>query len=84
MPSANNVIYLKDFKHPNQQALIDHIGAQAFDLLRDSAAEMKLPMREVIAEHMLGLSLVMASVEGSNTAKEVLNSIAEQIDNIHD
>lgn len=79
MQPTNKVVSLTDFKRQSTQELIDDIGARAFLFLRDAADEMGLPMKDVIVEHMLGLTLVMAAVEGKQEAHKVLEQIGKQL-----
>lgn len=61
------------------QQIIDDIGAQAFLFIRDASEEMGVPIKEVIVEHMKGLALVMAAVEGEQEVLDVLASISQQL-----
>ena len=79
MPSSSNIVQLNQVKRDSQQEIVDDIGARAFLFLRDAAEEMGVPIKEVIVEHMLGLALVMSSVEGQDTAQAVLKNISEQL-----
>ena len=83
MPSTNNVIQIDSFKRTNdaltQQEQIDDIGARAFLLIRNEAQEMGLSIKKVIAEHMLGLTMVIESVEGSVKAKELLTDLESKL-----
>lgn len=76
MSSANNVIHLAAIKKANRQELIDDIGARAFLFLRDEAEAHKLPIKEVIAEHILGMAMVISSVEGEPEAQRILDKIS--------
>ena len=79
MDITGNVVDLTEFKRQTTQELIDDIGARAFLFLRDAADELDLPMKEVIVEHMLGLTLVMSAVEGRGEAQKVLEQISKQL-----
>lgn len=79
MQPTNKVVSLTDFKRQSTQELIDDIGARAFLFLRNAADELGLPIKDVIVEHMLGLSLVMAAVEGKQEAGKVLDDISKQL-----
>lgn len=79
MQPTNKVVSLTDFKRQSTQELIDDVGARAFLFLRDAADELGLPMKDVIVEHMLGLSLVMAAVEGKQETQKVLEQITKQL-----
>lgn len=79
MSSTNNVISLADFRNTGTRELIDDISARAFLFLRDEAEAMNLPMHAVIAEHMLGMALVVEAVEGSAAAKGLLASVADKL-----
>jgi hypothetical protein len=80
MSSANNVISLAEYRKPGMQEVIDDISARAFLYLRDCAAEEEAPMYAVIAEHMLGMALVVQAVEGAAAAKDLLAAIAAKLD----
>jgi hypothetical protein len=62
------------------QEIIDDISARAFLYLRDSAEAEDAPMYAVIAEHILGMALVVQAVEGSSAAKDLLSAIAAKLD----
>lgn len=79
MQPDNKVVQLNEFKRESTQEIIDDIGARAFLFLRDAAEEMNVPIKQVIVEHMLGLSLVMAAVEGREETQRVLTKISKQL-----
>ncbi|WP_183411328.1 hypothetical protein [Litorivivens lipolytica] len=80
MQKNGNVVSLKQHQTATQQAALDDISAQAFMFLREQAQENKLPMRDVLMEHLLGIALVIKAVEGQEESARVLNEIAQQID----
>ena len=79
MQSVDNVVQINEFKRESQQEVVDDIGARAFLFLRDAAEEMDVPIKTVIIEHMLGLSLVMSAVEGKDEALSALDGISKQL-----
>ena len=79
MSSADNVISLADFRSTSTRELIDDISARAFLFLRDEATEMNVPMHSVIAEHMLGMALVVEAVEGTDAARALLAAVADKL-----
>lgn len=79
MASASNIIRLADYRKSDLQETIDDISARAFLFLRDEAEAEDAPMYAVIAEHMLGLALVVEAVEGSDAAKDLLAAIATKL-----
>ena len=79
MSSANNVISLEDFRNATSREIIDDISARAFLFLRDEAEDLEVPMHAVIAEHMLGMALVVEAVEGSDAARSLLAAVAEKL-----
>lgn len=79
MKTTNNVVNLNSFKRSSQQELIDDIGARAFLLIRNEAEALGIPVRDVITEHMLGMALVIESVEGAESAQQVLSSIGDKL-----
>ncbi len=76
---ADNIVQLNRFKRDSQQEIIDDIGARAFLFIRDEAEAMGVPIKDVIVEHMLGLALVMSSVEGEEEARQVLKRVSAQL-----
>lgn len=81
MSSASNVIDLANFRSSTQREIIDDISARAFLFLRDEAEDHNVPMPSVIAEHLLGIALVVEAVEGTAAAKGLLAAIAEKLGN---
>ncbi|WP_101758914.1 hypothetical protein [Oceanicoccus sp. KOV_DT_Chl] len=79
MQSNDNVVQLNAFKRESNQEIIDDIGARAFLFLRDSAEAQGLAIKDVIVEHMMGLALVMAAVEGKQETQKILEKINEQL-----
>jgi len=79
MQKNGNVVSLKNFQSASRQAVLDDISAQAFMFLREQAQENKLPMRDVLLEHLLGIALVIKAVEGQDESARVLQEIAKQI-----
>jgi hypothetical protein len=79
MSSADNVISLADYRSTSTRELIDDISARAFLFLRDEATEMNVPMHSVIAEHMLGMALVVEAVEGTDAARALLAAVADKL-----
>jgi hypothetical protein len=79
MQNLNNVVDFGDFKQNNQQALLDDIGARAYLFLREEAEQHGLDLRQVMAEHILGLALVMEAIDGEEATKSVLTEITSKI-----
>ncbi|MCR8923076.1 hypothetical protein NO559_09855 [Dasania sp. GY-MA-18] len=83
MPPISNVVELERFRSPNpamtEQEQIDEIGASAFLLLRDRAEAHNLSVKKVIAEHMLGLAMVIESVEGADVVRQLLADIENKL-----
>lgn len=79
MSSASNIIRLADYRKSDMQETIDDISARAFLFLRDAAEAEDAPMYAVIAEHMLGMALVVEAVEGSDAAKDLLAAITSKL-----
>lgn len=79
MSSASNVIDLAQYRSITQREIIDDISARAFLFLRDEAADQNVPMSAVIAEHLLGISLVVEAVEGTAAAQGLLAAVAEKL-----
>lgn len=79
MSTGRNVIRLADYRKSDMQETIDDISARAFLYLRDAAEAEDAPMYAVIAEHMLGMALVVEAVEGTEAAKNLLSAIAAKL-----
>jgi hypothetical protein len=79
MASGGNVINLAEYRNTDTREIIDDISARAFLYLRDEAEAEDVPMYAVIAEHMLGMALVVQAVEGSNAARDLLNSVIAKL-----
>ena len=79
MSSASNVIDLAQYRSVTQRETIDDISARAFLFLRDEAADLNVPMPAVIAEHLLGIALVVEAVEGTAAAQGLLAAVAEKL-----
>ncbi|MBL4827204.1 MAG: hypothetical protein JKY66_05745 [Spongiibacteraceae bacterium] len=81
MSSADNVTNIRAYSNFDRQKIIDDVGARAFLFLRESAEDLGIPMKDIVAEHMLGLALVMSSVEGHAHTKSLLQHINSCVDN---
>lgn len=79
MATTGNVIYLERHRAESQQELVDDISARAFLFLRDEAQANGVPMQSVIAEHLLGVALVVRAVEGTDAAKQLLALVSERL-----
>lgn len=79
MSSAGNVIDLADYRETSMRELIDDISARAFLFLRDEAEAGDVPMSAVVAEHMLGMALVMQAVEGKEAIANLLEVISSKL-----
>ncbi|MFT5577444.1 MAG: hypothetical protein ACI9WS_000194 [Paraglaciecola psychrophila] len=75
----DKVTVLSDYKGQAQRQAIDQLCAEAFVFLRDGARQEELPFKQVISEHLLGLSQIMAAVEGRDSARTTLQDIIEQL-----
>lgn len=80
MSSASNVIDLAEYRNQDLRELIDDISARAFLFLRDEAEAEQVPMYSVIAEHMLGMALVVQAVQGTDAAKDLLAAVIDKLD----
>jgi hypothetical protein len=80
MSSASNIIDLAAYRNQDTRQLIDDISARAFLFLRDEAEAEQVPMHAVIAEHMLGMALVMQAVQGSDAVKKLLAAVLDKLD----
>lgn len=79
MATNGNVIYLERYRAESQQELIDDISARAFLFLRDEAQANGVAMQSVIAEHLLGVALVVRAVEGTDAATQLLSLVSERL-----
>ncbi len=79
MATSSNVVSLDSYRAESQQELIDDISARAFLFLRDEALANGVPMQSVIAEHLLGVALVVRAVEGTDAARDLLDLVSERI-----
>jgi hypothetical protein len=79
MSRASNVIDLTEYRETNIRELIDDISARAFLFLRDEADAEGVPMSAVVAEHMLGMALVMQAVEGKAAIKDLMAAISSRL-----
>ena len=79
MASASNIINLADYRNADTREIIDDISARAFLYLRDEAEVEQVPMHAVIAEHLLGMALVVQAVEGSTAARDLLQSVIAKL-----
>lgn len=79
MATNGNVVYLERVRAESQQELIDDISARAFLFLRDEALANGVPMQSVIAEHLLGVALVVRAVEGTDAAQNLLDIVSDRI-----
>lgn len=70
---------LRSFRQLGRQEIIDDIGARAFLLIKQEAEANGLSIRDVLLEHLLGIGLVMASVEGEQETERLFNHIGKQI-----
>lgn len=77
--SSGNVVNLAEYRSIDTREIIDDISARAFLYLRDEAEAEEVPMYAVIAEHMLGMALVVQAVEGGDAARELLQAIASKL-----
>ncbi len=79
MATNGNVVYLDRVRAESQQELVDDISARAFLFLRDEALANGVPMQSVIAEHLLGVALVVRAVEGADSARQLLDLVSERM-----
>jgi len=84
MGTASNVTHIDEYRRRDSEAvilqdLVDDISARTFLFLRDEAAAAGVPIPSVIAEHLLGIALVVESVEGTESAKALLAAVNERL-----
>lgn len=73
------VVNLNDYRTAARRELVDEISARTFLFLRDEAEANDVSMQTVIAEHMLGLALVVEAVEGADYARRLLAALADKL-----
>lgn len=79
MSCVNNVVQIDDYRCADRRAIVDDISARTFLFLRDEAEASGVSIKEVIAEHMLGLALVVEAVEGTESARTLLNLVNDKL-----
>ena len=79
MTPTDNIITLQNVRRFGRQEIIDDIGARAFLMIRDEAEACNVPIKDVLMEHVLGISLVIAAVDGETEALRILEQISQQI-----
>ena len=84
MGTASNVTDINDYRQRDTsdvstQDLVDDISARTFLFLRDEAMLSGVPLPAVIAEHLLGIALVVESVEGTDSARALLAAVSQRL-----
>ncbi|HUH37773.1 MAG TPA: hypothetical protein VL027_07500 [Spongiibacteraceae bacterium] len=79
MSQVDNVVRIDEFRNAGQQAIVDDISARTFLFLRDEAESCGVRIKDVIAEHMLGLALVVEAVEGTASSRDLLNQVIQRL-----
>ncbi len=84
MSTASNITDLAAYRQRmvievSEQELVDDVCARTFLFLRDEATAAGVPIPTVIAEHLLGMALVVESVEGADSAKALLAAVTERL-----
>ena len=82
--SASNVIELSTYRQHvelelSEQELADDVSARTFLFLRDEAVALGVSIPMAISEHLLGIALVVESVEGTAAARALLSAISEKL-----
>lgn len=77
--APGNVFELNSYRTDSQQAVVDDISARAFIYLREAAEAAGVSMRTVLAEHLLGISLVVEAVEGTTAARQLLAAVDDKL-----
>lgn len=79
MAISENVIAFRRKHDVTTEETIDDICAKAFLFLRDSATAQGVPLKTLLAEHMLGMMLMVRAVEGEAEAQRLLTLVSEKI-----
>lgn len=77
--TPDNVVDLNHYRSLSQREIVDDISARAFLFLRDAAEEAGIPIKQVLTEHMLGISLVVEAVEGTQAARDLLAAVDQRL-----
>jgi hypothetical protein len=79
MATLEKIIDLTSQRGISREEVIDDICAKAFMFIRDSAAVQGVPLKGLMAEHMLGMMLMVRAVEGEEEAQRILSIVSEKI-----
>lgn len=77
--TTGNVVDLNRFRAESQQQVVDDISARAFLYLREAAEASGISIKTVLAEHLLGISLVVEAVEGTTAAQQLLAAVDSKL-----
>lgn len=79
MAISEKVVDLTQQRGMNREDVIDDICAKGFMFIRDSAAIQGVPLKGLMAEHILGMMLMVRAVEGEDEAQRLLALVSEKI-----
>jgi hypothetical protein len=79
MAISEKVVDLTLERGMSREQVIDDICAKGFMFIRDSAAIQGVPLKSLMAEHILGMMLMVRAVEGEDEAQRILALVSEKI-----
>lgn len=83
MSTVSNITDLASYRSRattlSEQELVDDISARTFLFLRNEADALGVSIPTVIAEHLLGIALVVEAVEGTAAAKALLAAASRKL-----
>lgn len=84
MNTVSNITDLASYRNRamgtlSEQELVDDISARAFMFLRDEADALGVSIPTLLAEHLLGIALVVEAVEGTAAAKALLSAASRKL-----
>lgn len=79
MAITEKVVDLTRQRGMSREEMIDDICAKGFMFIRDSAAVQGVPLKALMAEHILGMMLMVRAVEGEEEAQALLSLVSEKI-----
>lgn len=79
MAITEKIVDLTQQRGMSREEVIDDICAKGFMFIRDSAAVQGVPLKSLMAEHILGMMLMVRAVEGEDEAQRILALISEKI-----
>jgi len=79
MAISEKIVDLNMQRGLSREEMIDDICAKGFMFIRDSAAVQGVPLKALMAEHILGMMLMVRAVEGEEEAQALLALVSDKI-----